>query len=230
MTYEAVIFDYGNTLVSYYSREEWPDILDAALAEVAACLRERGRLHATPDEIATRAQIERRNRGDYGVRPLEGRLARVFELTDHDFLEGGALELCRAFLKPIFATAACHDDSLPALAALRERGVITGILSNLPWGSPSEPWHEEFARHGLSDAVDAAATCRDCGYRKPAPQAFKFILEKLGVSAERSLFVGDDPRWDIAGPEAIGMDCLLIDRTGANPDAIHDLSGVLERI
>ena len=52
MTYEAVIFDYGNTLVSYYSREEWPGILDAALAEVAALLRERGRLHATPGEIA----------------------------------------------------------------------------------------------------------------------------------------------------------------------------------
>jgi FMN phosphatase YigB (HAD superfamily) len=29
------------------------------------------------------------------------------------------------------------------------------------------------------------------------------------------VFVGDDPRWDIAGPRAIGMDALLIDRTGA---------------
>jgi FMN phosphatase YigB (HAD superfamily) len=31
---------------------------------------------------------------------------------------------------------------------------------------------------------------------------------------ERCLFVGDDPRWDLVGPRALGMQALLIDRAG----------------
>jgi putative hydrolase of the HAD superfamily len=225
--YDAVIFDYGNTLVSYWSREEWPVLLDAAIAEVSDYLRERGRLRARPDEIALRVKAERVEDGDNRVRPMEGRLRRIFELADHDLEGGAALEMCRRFLKPMFARGRRCDDVLPALQAVRERGLITGILSNLPWGSPSEPWRDEFARFDLLDAVNDVAFCRDCGWRKPARQAFDFILGKLGVTPDRCLFIGDDPRWDIAGPEAIGMDCLLIDRTGANPDAIHDLNDVL---
>ena len=118
-------------------------------------------------------------------------------------------------MAPIFALAEVYDDTLPTLADLRSRGVRTAIVSNSPWGSPPHLWREHLADLGLADRVDAAFFCGDCGWRKPAPQIFHYVFGRLGVTAERCLFVGDDPRWDLAGPQAVGMRAVIIDRSGA---------------
>ena len=34
MKYDAVIFDLGNTLVRYYTRDDWPGVLQRAIAEL----------------------------------------------------------------------------------------------------------------------------------------------------------------------------------------------------
>ena len=44
------------------------------------------------------------------------------------------------------------------------------------------------------------------------------------------MFVGDDPRWDITGPEAIGMKAVLIDRTGRIDNSIHKLDEILDLV
>jgi len=206
---KAVLFDLGNTLVAYWHREEWPTVLDEAIAEVAAHLRDRALLNVSPEDLPPRVEAERGEREDPRVRPLRGRLARIFDLREVE------LETCRRFMQPLFARARVYDDTMPTLEELRRRGIRTGILSNTPWGSPPELWREELDRHGLLEAVDAVAFCRDVGWRKPDPRPFEFICEKLGVSPGDCLFVGDDPRWDIVGPQRIGMDAILIDRTGA---------------
>jgi FMN phosphatase YigB (HAD superfamily) len=57
-------------------------------------------------------------------------------------------------------------------------------------------------------------------------------MDKLGARPEECVFVGDDPRWDIAGPRAIGIEAVLIDRTGKMQDsgeaAIRDLRELLD--
>ena len=65
---------------------------------------------------------------------------------------------------------------------------------------------------------------------KPDQRPFKHLLQKLNVNPEESLFVGDNPRWDIDGPRALGMKTLLIDRTGLDPDAVHGLAEVLDEL
>jgi putative hydrolase of the HAD superfamily len=72
--------------------------------------------------------------------------------------------------------------------------------------------------------------CRDTGWRKPAPPVFELVLDRLGVAAGDCLFVGDDPRWDIVGPERLGMPAVLIDRTGATEGAMQSLHEVLDRL
>ena len=232
MIRDAVIFDLGNTLVSYYTREQWPGILEKAIEAVSACLRERGRGVPEAAEVPRRVQAESHESEDYRVRPLEERLACIFGLGPAHAAPSDLMVLCRRFLAPIFALARRYDDALPVLAELRQRGVRTGILSNTPWGSPAELWREELDRHGLLTAVDEVVFCRDVGYCKPARQPFEYILARLGVTVDRALFVGDGPRWDIAGPRAIGMDAVLIDRegTGVTADApvIRTLTELLD--
>ena len=155
---EFVLFDLGNTLASYYALPDFPPILRAAIGE-------------TERFAGTKAQWERVaaedfEAKDFQVRPLEGRLQRIF--PDAAWTETRALEACRCFMKPIFALARVYDDVLPTLGALRAGGIKTAIVSNTPWGSPAALWREEMARLGLADAVDVLVFCADCGWRKPA--------------------------------------------------------------
>jgi len=72
------------------------------------------------------------------------------------------------------------------------------------------------------------------GWRKPARPIFDAVLDRLGLAPERCLFVGDDPRWDLAGPRALGMRALLIDRAGepalANESPIQSLEELEGRL
>src|SRR6185437_5062898 len=83
-------------------------------------------------------------------------------------------------------------------------------VSNTPWGSSAEDWRTELARHGLLAAVDAAVFCVDVGYRKPHPAPIQRALALLEVPAAEAVFVGDDPRWDVAGAQAAGVRPILL--------------------
>jgi putative hydrolase of the HAD superfamily len=66
----------------------------------------------------------------------------------------------------------------------------------------------------LVERVDAVVFCGDVGWRKPARQIFEYTLERLHVAPGACVFVGDDPRWDLVGSRALGMQAILIDRWG----------------
>ncbi|MFO7899422.1 MAG: HAD family hydrolase, partial [Planctomycetota bacterium] len=177
--YDAVIFDLGNTLVSYYGPDEWPAVLDECIGEVVSHLRDRGLFSGELADLSERVAEERPVPEDHAVVPLEHRLVRIFELDgarlDADVLPAA----CRRFMGPIFARARPHGDVLPLLDRLAEQGYRTGIVSNIPWGAPAILWREELDRHGLLAAVDAVVFCRDAGFRKPARRPFDLILRAL---------------------------------------------------
>jgi putative hydrolase of the HAD superfamily len=216
---DTVLFDLGNTLVRYYTRAEWPGVRLECVAAAQDALLAGGLIGPAPADLIERVAKESATSPDGRVQPLEGRLARIFGLSGP-----ASDEVCRAFMAPIFALGRPHDDTLPVLEALRARGVRTAIVSNSPWGSPPHLWREELARLGLAQRVDAAFFCGDCGWRKPAPQIFEYVLGSLGVTAGQCLFVGDDPRWDLAGPQAVGMPAVIVDRTGATPGSAVSLA------
>lgn len=209
----AVLFDLGNTLVSYYKMCDFHGILRQAIGQAARFLQKEELSEATWE----RASAENFESADYSVRSLEGRLTRIFELDPTGLTREQMIGLCRAFLMPIFVLAHVYDDAAPALVALREQGCRTAIISNTPWGSPGTLWREELVRLGLADKVDVTVFCTDCGWRKPARQVFDYALAKMDVTPEQCIFIGDDPRWDVAGPQLVGMEALLINRCSAMP-------------
>ena len=156
---------------------------------------------------------------NYSVRPLEERLARIFQIDSSVRSDELMTAICQYFMKPIFARGSCYKDTLPVLRELGSRGFRKAIISNTPWGSPANLWREEIKRIGLDKQVDAIVFCRDAGWRKPAKQIFEFTLKKLQASPQDCIFVGDDPRWDLVGPRIVGIEAVLIDRQGK----IHDI-------
>jgi len=79
------------------------------------------------------------------------------------------------------------EDMIEAAAAIRASGVPVGILSN-SWGT--EPFNP-YAGWGLDENYDDVVISDQVGLRKPDPAIYRLAVERLGVSAERCVFVDD---------------------------------------
>ncbi|MEU5805982.1 HAD family phosphatase [Streptomyces sp. NPDC047718] len=78
--------------------------------------------------------------------------------------------------------------SVDLLGALAGRGVVLGLLSNIPEElaaryEAAQPWLDRFTVVGLS--------CR-IGSAKPEPDAYTWCVRALGLAAEEILFVDDN--------------------------------------
>ena len=220
----VLLFDLGDTLVQYYRLEAFPPLLRAGIQAAKEALGRLGHDLPSDSEIARRVAEENYEAKNSRVRPLHKRLGRIFAVAG-GVSEEEWLAICRAFLGPIFSVAKIYDDTLPALDALLADGCRIGILSNCPWGAPSEPWFEELRRHGLSARCEVAIFCSDVGWRKPAQPMFRRALGHFGCRPEECLFVGDNPTWDTLGARRANMIPVLIDRIGQ----VHVSSGIVIR-
>jgi len=110
-TYDAVICDYGNTLVWYYTRDQWPAIREECIAEVAAYLNSKGLFEGDAGSLAERVRSEERiDSGEHRVVPLEERLVRIFSL-ERAALEGDVPALHAADLRAGQTPRRCAPDA-----------------------------------------------------------------------------------------------------------------------
>ena len=77
-----------------------------------------------------------------------------------------------------------------------------GLVSNF---TDATPVRRVLEREGLTPHFGTIVISADMGKRKPRAELFQRALDELGVSAARTLFVGDDPVDDIAGARALGL-------------------------
>ena len=190
----AVLFDLGNTLVRYYSRNEFPSILRERLRSAADAAQY---MEADFESLFQKA-LELNHEADFAVRLLEDRIIRLFP-TCRRADEFAMNRICRAFMGPIFSRARIEADAHKVIDELRSRGFYTAIVSNTPWGSSADLWLEELTRHALRERLDAVTFCVEVGWRKPHPAPFLHTLKKLAIQPSDAVFVGDDPRWDVEG-------------------------------
>lgn len=232
MTVRGVLFDLGNTLIKYYQPGDFQPILKKSIGNCCRLLTGYG-YDFNLDEVFDKAVEMNRERADLTVYPLADRLKAIFT-RQADLSREHLDQLIKVFMEPIFEVARADDSAVPMLQALRNKSIKTGVISNTPWGSPSELWHAELNRHNLSDNVDLALFCVDVGWRKPSPVIFEKALALLDLEPRHTLFVGDDIRWDINGARDAGLKAVLLNRGKQTPappvDSIDDLSEVLSLI
>ena len=105
------------------------------------------------------------------------------------------------------------DDALPVVGELRRRGVKTALISNC-----SHSTRAVVDRLGLAEAFDTIVLSFEVGLRKPDPAIYRVGLDRLGVTADRAVFVDDQPDY-CDGAAALGITTFLIDRSGdTTPD------------
>jgi putative hydrolase of the HAD superfamily len=106
-----------------------------------------------------------------------------------------------------------YPDVVPALSALRDRGLRLVVVSNWDCSLP-----RVLESCGLGGMLDGTVTSAEAGARKPDPAIFARALELAGCEASEALHVGDTAEEDVAGARAAGIRPLLIDRGGPDGD------------
>lgn len=124
-------------------------------------------------------------------------------VDDHDAAE----VLYATFSDP--SNYALFDDALPTIAALKERGLKVGVISNF------ESWLRKLLDQlGVLAIFDVVAISGDLALEKPDPRIFKWAMQELRVDAPSSLHVGDSPNFDAQPAHDLGMVGVLLDRHG----------------
>ncbi|HLX58985.1 MAG TPA: HAD family hydrolase [Ktedonobacteraceae bacterium] len=110
-------------------------------------------------------------------------------------------------------------DTLPTLAALRERGYILGVVTNRHYGGA--PFHEDLRTMGLLDYFDLRymAISADLGIRKPHPDIFMHALNGLNVLPEEAAMVGDSLRADVTGAKRLNMLAIWMPKASLREEA-----------
>lgn len=101
---------------------------------------------------------------------------------------------------------------VPALAALRARGLKLTIVSNA-----NGKLRVLFARLALAGCVDCLLDSHDEKVEKPDPRFFDIALERSGARRETTIHVGDLYHVDVVGARAAGLRGVLLDEAGLYP-------------
>jgi putative hydrolase of the HAD superfamily len=214
---EAVLFDWGDTLMDFQFDEELMDrafraglqALDrddlAPADDIRAHFRERFEplfwVPGTLEEIEYPGMI-RDALAHFGTELSDEELARFLEA------EHAAWQPARVLGSTTHAL----------LDALREDGLKLGLVSNA--FDPGWLLRRDLEQMGIEQRIDIAVFSSEVGKRKPHPAIFETALAALGVAPERTLFVGDRLYEDVRGAGELGMTTVqaLWFRADEHPD------------
>jgi HAD superfamily hydrolase (TIGR01549 family) len=213
---KAVSFDFYNTLVRFWPPLE--EIQQAACHELGLTVQEEDitRGYAVADVLFNRENEDRplSKRSDKERLEFFGRYEQLI-------LETSGIPVSMDLAQRVWKMAMSipkdfvpFHDSVPVLDQLRESGYQVGVITNL-----RRDLDELCQRVGLSPYLDFTVGSEEVGIEKPHPPIFMAALEKVGVSPEEVLHVGDQVRSDVMGAEGVGMKAILIDRSGYTPES-----------
>ena len=104
----------------------------------------------------------------------------------------------------------CYDDAMPMLLSIPHT-INVGVITNL-----TSHFKQPFYDLDLDLLVDEVIFSTDAGYRKPDPQIYKLMSEKLNIPLCEMIMFGDTLNADVVGPKNVGMNAVLLDRTGTS--------------
>jgi putative hydrolase of the HAD superfamily len=230
--FRAIFFDVGETLVHVD-----PSFVELFVTVLAGAGHDRSESEVREASAHVYARFSEASR-DGSMWTTSPERSRAFWTSVYDRMlgeldvadeDGLAATLHREFTR--MENYVLFDDVRPTIAVLQEAGVLLGIVSNF------EAWLEEwFGIHELIETFPVRVISGIEGIEKPDRRIFRLALERAGMEATESAYVGDNPEFDVDPPATLGMFPVLIDRrdrfpdhTGARVRDLRDLPAILER-
>ena len=126
------------------------------------------------------------------------------------FTDPPKYETYRSFVYDAYSRVAVRFEYvLPMLQVLKSRGYLVGLVTN---GRHSLQY-KKLAMIGLSYIFDAVVVSGDTDYEKPDKEIFFLACEKLAVSPDECVYVGDNRKNDIDGAAGAGMKTVWLRST-----------------
>ncbi len=203
MEKKAILFDLDNTLYNY-------DLVhEKALKEVHRILNRR--LNIGLKEFLrlygiSKTEIHRELSGTASSHNRILYFQRMIEKTEKTVEPGIILKMYNAYWDSLLKNMRLYKGVLSLFKELKRRNIKIGIVSNLTTHIQLRKLH----KLGLSEYIDILVTSEEAGREKPHPSMFLFALNKLRVLPSEVLAVGDDPKTDIEGANAVGIDTVLL--------------------
>ena len=232
--WKAAFFDAGETLLAPHP--SFDELFSGVLAEHGERIspeQVRGALTAiapTFSEIVDKMAVEAWSTSREASMRFWGNLyaTTLSELGIDDPSGKLAQALYHKFTR--YESYRLFPDAVPTLQAIKQAGLVVGLISNF------EEWLEGMLiEMEVAHLFDLMVISGKEGVEKPDPAIFQMALDRCGIPAEQAVYVGDHPRIDAEGAQAVGMGAVLIDRRGRYPeyggvriDNLGDLIPILE--
>jgi HAD superfamily hydrolase (TIGR01509 family) len=101
-------------------------------------------------------------------------------------------------------------EARPGAAELVDRlRAVDGIRLGLASNSPRYLVDDALATSGLADAFDAIVTADDVEHAKPAPDIYRLVCARLGVSPSEALAL-EDSASGVTAAKAAGLTCIAV--------------------
>ncbi|MCU0621937.1 MAG: HAD-IA family hydrolase [Gemmatimonadales bacterium] len=202
----AVLFDAGNTLL-FLDYERLAAGVGAALGVPLSASRLRDVAPAAALAMERREFRTDRDRGS----------AFLLELFDRAGVDAGLREPLRSALLALHREQHLWsgvDQRTPAaLARLRDAGIRLGVISNSDGRAA-----EALEACGLLPYLEAVVDSALVGVEKPDPRIFLAGLQRMGLQANETMYVGDLYEVDVLGARAAGLHPVLLDPNGLHAD------------
>jgi putative hydrolase of the HAD superfamily len=93
------------------------------------------------------------------------------------------------------------------LSLLSDGQIPLGLITN----GDSETQRSKIDRFGLGGYFKEILIEGEVGFGKPDRRIFELAVSRFGVTPEQMLMVGDNLKWDVAGPQSVGMRGIWFD-------------------
>lgn len=209
MKAEAVIFDYGNTLLL----DPFGKVLDLKAYDFLKVMERNGY------EVSGKRLTDSWGRVNRDVNypfcshfsqesPLiEKALERMgVKEKDRRRIAGQLLAVYRTGLKQVIKKDERLEEVRRVLGILRDRRKRLYMLSN----ERADSLSMQVSWAGLAGFFEKAVASETVGIEKPDPRIFRHMLNVAGLPEGKVVYVGDDPERDIKAPKSLGMGAILL--------------------
>ena len=112
-------------------------------------------------------------------------------------------DVCYDGINHFFKKIKPFPHAYDCIKAMKDSGLKIGILSDFPPDQKGDIW-------GIRELCDVCIGSEESGALKPSIYPFGILSQKLGVPADKILYVGNSIRYDIRGASKAGMKTAYI--------------------
>ena len=187
--------------------------LDGTLLNTLSDLRSSTNYALKKFDFPVRSMEEIRNFVGNGLRMLIRRA--VPNETDEETVDRVLAEMKAHYREHYHDRTVPYDGILPFLTEMKKRGFHLAIVSN-----KADPMVQLLRTLYFDDLISVAVGELEDVARKPAPDMVKIAMERLGCTAENTVYIGDS-EVDIETAKNAGIPCLSVGWGFRDETALH---------